>query len=208
MVDGPPPMRTSAPAAAWRACASAWAGLASRKSNVVPPFIWTEGRGWWVRTKTGVRNELAPAHDLGADARFPGAGERVVDAGAAAGLALHGAEGTGREEPLVQPGSRMPERGVQALPLAGAESIQRHREVVHPDLRHDDLLTSCFTATGTGCRGPPPARTIHWPKVIASAWPLSIIPAGHQAFLLTVRNRPRTQIRRASPPIWRASSVV
>src|SRR5258708_27758607 len=96
------------------------------------------------------------------------------------GLALHGAEGTSREEPLVQPGSRMPKRGIQALPRAGAEPIQRHREVVHPDLRHDDLLTSCFTATGTGCRGPPPVRTIHWPKVIASAWPLSIIPADHR----------------------------
>ena len=116
--------------------------------NVVPPFIWTAGRGWWVRTKTGVWNgglsphdpfhswsgrgsmvraELAPPHDLGADARGPSAGESVVDAGAAAGLALHGAEGTSREEPLVQPGSRMPKRGIQALPRAGAGPIQRHR---------------------------------------------------------------------------------
>src|SRR5271166_3670993 len=101
-----------------------------------------------VRPGAVVRAELAPAHDLGADARFPGAGESVVDAGAAAGLALHGAEGTGREEPLVQPGSRMSKRGSQALLLAGAESIQRHREVVHPDLRHDDLLTGCFTRLG------------------------------------------------------------
>ena len=61
------------------------------------------------------------------------------------------------------------------MPRASAEPIQRHREVVHPDLRHDDLLTSYSTATGAGCRGPPPVRTIHWPKVIASAWPLSII---------------------------------
>src|ERR1700749_5012295 len=94
-----------------------------------------------VRPGSVVRAELGPAHDLGANARFPGAGESVVDAGGAAGLALHGAEGTGREEPLVQPGSRMPERSLQALPLAGAESIQRDREVVHPNLRHDDLLT-------------------------------------------------------------------
>ena len=101
-----------------------------------------------VRPGAVVRAELAPAHDLGADARLPGAGESIVDAGAAAGLALHGAEGTGREEPLVQPGSRMPKRGIQALPLAGAESIQRHREVVHPDLRHDDLLTGCFSDQG------------------------------------------------------------
>src|SRR5204863_1741522 len=149
--------------------------------------------------------ELAPPHDLGADARFPGAGESVVDAGAAAGLALHGAEGTSREEPLVQPGSRMPERSLQALPLAGAEPIQRHREVVHPDLRHDDLLTGCLPATGADCRGPPPVRTIHWPKVIASAGPLSTIPADHRTFLLTVRTRPWTQITRAEPPFWSAS---
>jgi len=30
----------------------------------------------------------------------------------------------------------------------------------------------------------------HWPEVIASAWPLSIIPADHRLFLLMVRNRP------------------
>src|SRR5690242_20737090 len=146
-----------------------------------------------VRPGSTVRAELAPAHDLGADARGPSAGEDVVDAGAAAGLALHRAEGTSGEEPLVQPGSRMPERSLQALPRAGAEPIQRHREVVHPDLRHDDLLTSCFTATGTSCRGPPPVRTMRWPKVIASAWPPSIIPVDHRAFLLTARNWPWTQ---------------
>jgi hypothetical protein len=79
-----------------------------------------------IRPGAVVGAELAPAHDLGADARAPGAGKGVVDAGAAAGLALHGVERAGREKPLVQPGSRVPERGVQALPLAGAEPIQRH----------------------------------------------------------------------------------
>src|SRR5579859_3033784 len=133
-----------------------------------------------VRPGSMVRAELAPPHDLGADARPPSAGESVVDAGAAAGLALHGAEGTSREEPLVQPGSRMPKRGIQALPRVFSEPFEGHREVVHPDLRHDDLPTPCFTATGTGCRGPPPARTIHWPEVIASAWPLSSLPADHR----------------------------
>ena len=83
------------------------------------PFHSWSGQGpWWA--------ELAPAHDLGADARAPGAGKDVVDAGAAARLALHGVERAGREKPLVQPGSRVPIRGVQALPLAGAEPIQRH----------------------------------------------------------------------------------
>src|SRR6201993_506966 len=99
------------------------------RRRVAPPSV-----PLLVRPGAVVRAEFAPPHDLGADARGPSAGESVVDAGAAAGLALHGAEGTSREEPLVQPGSRMPKRSLQALPSAGAEPIQRHREVVHPDL--------------------------------------------------------------------------
>ena len=114
------------------------------------------------------------------------------------------------DSPAVQPGSRMPERGIQALPLTGAEPIQRHREAGHPDLRHDDLLTGSLPATGAGCRGPPPAQTIHWPKVIASAWPLSIIPADHRvalpaagaAGMPTSSTRPRT----SSPPWLRCLS--
>src|ERR1700733_788657 len=113
-----------------------------------------------VRPGAGLGAELAPPHDLGADARLPGAGESVVDAGAAAGLALHGVERAGREEPLMQPGPRMPERGVQALPLAGAEPVQRYREVVHPHSRHGDLLTRCFAATRTGCGLSPSVRTV------------------------------------------------
>src|SRR5947209_11295335 len=77
-----------------------------------------------VRPRAVLGAELAPPHDLGTDARFPGAGESVVDAGAAAWLALHGAERAGREKPLMQPATRMSERGIQALPFAGAESIQ------------------------------------------------------------------------------------
>jgi hypothetical protein len=50
--------------------------------------------------------------------------ERSAAVAPSAGLALHGVEGTGREEPLVQAGSRMPKRGIQALPLAGPEPIQ------------------------------------------------------------------------------------
>src|SRR5580693_1181227 len=109
-----------------------------------------------VRPGAVVRAELAPPHDLGTDARFPGAGESIVDAGAAARLALHGVERAGREKPLMQPEPRMPERGIQALPLAGTEPVQRYREVVHPHVRHGDLLTRCFTAARTGYRVPPP----------------------------------------------------
>src|SRR5215475_5084270 len=137
------------------------------------------------------------SNDLRADARGPGAGERVVDAGAAARLALHGAERAGREEPLVQPGPRMPERGLQALPLTGAEPIQRHREVVHPDLRHDDLPTDCLTRPGPAAAARHQSGRSTGPEVIASTGPLSILPADHQMFLLTARNRPWPQIRRA-----------
>src|ERR1700761_6123003 len=97
------------------------------RRGVAPPSV-----PFLVRPGAVVGAELAPPHDLGADARLPGAGESVVDAGAAAGLALHSMERAGREEPLMQPDPRMPERGVQALPLAGAEPIKRYREVVHP----------------------------------------------------------------------------
>ena len=182
---------------------------------MVPPFIWTGGRGWWVRTKTGVRNGGAsphqPFHSWSGQGPWcgPNLPRPMISAPMPGAQALAKASLT----PVLPPGwpcmarkvrvgknhscsrFRMPERGIQALPRAGAEPIQRHREVVHPDLRHDDLPTSCLTATGTGCRGPPPVRTIHRPKVIASAWPLSIIPADHRAFLLTVRNRPWTQYK-------------
>src|SRR5215475_12112082 len=115
------------------------------------------------------------SNDLRADARGPGAGERVVDAGAAARLALHGAERAGREEPLVQPGPRVPERGVQALPLAGAEPVQRYREVVHPHLRHDDLLSRCLAAARTRCREPAASKDDLLCLKLSSA-PVSAVP--------------------------------
>ena len=161
-MDGPPPMRTSAPAAAWRACAAPgqgwrggsqmWTLFTGRRPGMVgedkdrgaerellPP-----SRPLLVRPGAVVRAELAPAMISG-PMPVPRRRRKHRRCRAAAGLALHGAEGTGREEPLVQPGSRMPERCIQALPLAGAEPIQRHREVVHPHLRHEDLLTDCFS---------------------------------------------------------------
>ncbi len=69
-----------------------------------------------VRPGAVVGAELAPAHDLGADARGRCADKSVVDAGAAAGLALHGVECAGRERPLVQPGSRVPVRACRLCP--------------------------------------------------------------------------------------------
>ncbi len=61
MVAAPPPSRTSLPSAASRAAARAVAGSASRKWNVVPPSA-NEGRGWWVRTNTGVWNGGSSPH--------------------------------------------------------------------------------------------------------------------------------------------------
>src|SRR5512135_2248308 len=58
------------------------------------------------------------------------------------------------------------------------------------------------SATGTGAAACHQSGRSTGPKVIASTWPLSIRPADHRAFLLTIRNRPWTQIRHASPPIW------
>src|ERR1700722_70556 len=113
-----------------------------------------------LRPRSPLRAGLVASHDLGADARLRGAGESVVDAGAASGLALHGVERAGLEEPVVQPDPRMPVRGIQALPLAGAEPVQRYREVVHPHSRHGDLLTRCFAATRTGCGLSPSVRTV------------------------------------------------
>src|SRR4029077_21139248 len=104
-------------------------------------------------------------------------------------------------------GSRMRERGLQALPLAGAEPVQRHREVVHPDLRHDDLLTGCFSDRG---RLPRPATSQDDPLARSHRQRLA---AEHHtcgitgAFLRTVRNRPWTQIRHASPPFGAAVTV-
>jgi len=62
-IVGPPPIRTSCPAAAFRAASSASAGAASRKWNVVPPSISSAGSGRWVSTYVGVWNGgFSPHH--------------------------------------------------------------------------------------------------------------------------------------------------
>ena len=132
----------------------------------MPPSISIDGRGWWVSTNTGVWNggfgphqprhsssvpipvhgpacgraELPPAHDLGADGEAVPLSEGVVDPRAATGLAGRRAPPPGGEHPLVQPLPGVPERGVEREAVAGAEPIERDREVVHVDLGHD---TSC-----------------------------------------------------------------
>ena len=82
----------------------------------------------------GLRAELAPAHDLGADAAAVPLGERVVDARGAAALADHRAPEPRREHPLVQAFAGVPERRVERDAVTRAEPVQRDREVVDPDL--------------------------------------------------------------------------
>jgi hypothetical protein len=73
---------------------------------------------------------LAGAHDLGADLRVVHARVGVVDAAAAARLAEHRPAPARGEHPVVQPVAGVPEVRGGALPLAGAEAVERDREVV------------------------------------------------------------------------------
>jgi hypothetical protein len=59
--------------------------------------------------------------------------ESVVDAAAAAGLAAHLAPPPGGEHPFVQPLAGVAERCVEALRLAGAETVERDGEVLDED---------------------------------------------------------------------------
>src|SRR5205807_3317141 len=77
--------------------------------------------------------ELVASHDLCADAWTPFASEGVIDAGTSAPLALHLVEATGGEEPFVEPASGVSEGCFETLALAGAETVERNREVVDPN---------------------------------------------------------------------------
>ena len=63
------------------------------------------------------------------------------------------------------------------------------------------LFTVTLARTAAGPDGALTCPAQNW-RAVASAWPLSITPADNRAVLRTVRNRTRTQIRGASPPIW------
>src|SRR5881396_1857541 len=77
--------------------------------------------------------ELPGTHDLGADPRIVPPRKSVVDAAGAAGLADHLAPPPGGEHPFVQSFAGVAERCVVALRFAGAEAVERDREVVDAD---------------------------------------------------------------------------
>ena len=124
------------------------------KWNVVPPVISIERSGVMgedehrgmkgrvvappalpllVLPRAALGSELVPAHDLGTDPRAPVAGEGVVDAGASPWPTLHLLECAGREEPFMERGTGVSEGCFETLALAGAETVERNREVVDPD---------------------------------------------------------------------------
>src|SRR5581483_3887556 len=80
--------------------------------------------------------ELVAAHDLCADPLGPVAGEGIVDAGASVCFPLHLPEGPGGEEPLMQPGTGVPEGRLETLALTGPEAVERNREVVDANTGH------------------------------------------------------------------------
>jgi hypothetical protein len=84
----------------------------------------------------------------------------------------------------------MPERGIQALPLAGTEPVRRCREVVHPHVRRGDLLTRCFTAARTGV---PRARRHRQRFPVPIFRPAQAPPGGPQM-------PPALPVRRSHPP--------
>src|SRR5258708_24537747 len=77
------------------------------------------------------RAKFPPPHDFDADALAPCGRESVINAGGA-GLALHRLEGARREEPFMQAVTRVAQGRIRALAGPRAETIQRHRGVVHP----------------------------------------------------------------------------
>src|SRR5206468_11504856 len=77
--------------------------------------------------------ELPGTHDLCADPGTVQPREGVVEAAGAAGLADNLVPPPGREHPFVQSFAGVAERCVMALRFAGAEAVERDREVVDTD---------------------------------------------------------------------------
>jgi hypothetical protein len=151
------PNRTSRSPAVALATSSASCGVASTKWKTVPPSIPMGGRGWWVRTKTGVWNggfgphaprhswsaptlvhgrsvaQTCRAYGLGADVGGVPFGGGVIDAGVPTGLTRRRPPEARGEQPLVQRLAGVAEVGVERDAFAGAEPVERDREVVDTD---------------------------------------------------------------------------
>src|SRR3954465_3623570 len=76
------------------------------------------------------RAELPGTHDLGADPRSEQPQEGVIDAAGPARLAEQFAAPPGSEHPLVQPFAGVAERCLEALTLAGGETVERDGDVL------------------------------------------------------------------------------
>src|ERR1700674_5856142 len=112
------------------------------------------------------RAKFPPPHDFDADALAPCGRESVINPGGA-GLALHRLEGARREEPFMQAVTRVAEGRIGALAGTGAEAIERHREVVHPNALHalppfirTEVWYAVVSRISTPCGRPAPYRTV------------------------------------------------
>ena len=148
----PPPMRTSCPSAASRAVSIASADDVEEVKRRAALHlkrrtrVMGEDEDRCVERRVGTPPaltlgvivpsrgaELPGTHDLGADPGVVQPRESVVDAAGAAGLAEHLAPPPGRQHPFVQSFAGVAERCVVALRFAGAEAVERDREIVDAD---------------------------------------------------------------------------
>ncbi len=149
----PPPRRTSRPSAASLAPASAVSMPSVMKWKTVPPSISSDGRAWFVRTKTGGdRAGFRPTSPsrIGR-ARGPAPARTCSGRGSRRRycrtpvrrnprqlslFARHPLKGAGRQKPFVQRLSAPAQRIIEALVGPGAVSIERNPESMNTKLGH------------------------------------------------------------------------
>src|SRR5256885_3519491 len=100
------------------------------EGRVRPPPATPLVVGAEIGRRSGMRAELASAHDLRTEPELDPFGERMVDTRRSAGIAGLRVPEAGGEVPLVQAMAGVTERGVEREALASTEPVQRDREVV------------------------------------------------------------------------------